>query len=138
MKTDDSSLQHGPERETVLCLDLLVPGVGELMGGSEREDRYERLEQNMIAAGLDMTAYQWYLDLRKSVINHPVFSSALVFSDCALTGCGLLVCSVILRYGSVPHSGFGLGFERFLRYITGVANVRDLIPVPRAPGAMHF
>lgn len=74
MKTDDTSLQDGPERETVLCLDLLVPGVGELMGGSEREDRYERLEQNMTAAGLDVAAYQWYLDLRKSahslLLNH--------------------------------------------------------------------
>ena len=68
MKTDDASLRDGSERETVLCLDLLVPGVGELLGGSEREDRYERLERNMAAAGLDVAAYQWYLDLRKSDI----------------------------------------------------------------------
>ena len=66
MKTDELSLRDGPQRETVLCLDLLVPAVGELMGGSEREDSYERLERNMTAAGLDVPAYQWYLDLRKS------------------------------------------------------------------------
>jgi len=90
----------------VLCFDLLVPGVGELIGGSEREDNYDRLKSQMLSAGLWLSDYDWYLDLRK--------------------------------YGSVPHAGFGLGFERFLRWITGIANVRDLIAVPRAPGNMRF
>ena len=106
MKADDSSRADGAERETVLCMDLLVPGLGELLGGSEREDRYDALRRRMEEAQLPLAQYQWYLDLR--------------------------------QYGSVQHSGFGLGFERYLRLITGVVNLRDLIPVPRAPGSMKF
>jgi asparaginyl-tRNA synthetase len=106
MKVDDSSRAEGVDRVTVLCMDLLVPGLGELIGGSEREDRYEALQRRMEEAKLPLEQYQWYLDLRK--------------------------------YGSVQHSGFGLGFERYLRLVTGVVNLRDLIPVPRGPGSLKF
>ncbi len=88
--------------KTVAAMDVLAPGIGEIIGGSQREERLEVLTQRMQEAGLDLETYAWYLDLR--------------------------------RYGSVPHAGFGLGFERLLSYITGVANIRDLIPFPRAPG----
>jgi len=89
------------DNKTVAAMDVLLPGVGEIVGGSQREDRVKVLEQRIVAAGLDANEYSWYLDLR--------------------------------RYGSVPHAGFGLGFERLIRYITGVANVRDVIPYARAP-----
>lgn len=87
---------------TVAAMDVLVPGIGELIGGSQREERYEMLERRMRAAGLDLDQYGWYLDLR--------------------------------RYGSVPHSGFGLGFERLVQFVTGMQNIRDVIPFPRTPG----
>ncbi len=90
------------DEKTVAAMDVLLPGVGEIVGGSQREDRADVLEQRIIAAGLNPREYDWYLDLR--------------------------------RYGTVPHAGFGLGFERLIRYITGVANVRDVIPYARAPG----
>jgi len=91
---------------TVAAMDILAPGIGEIIGGSQREDRIELLEQRMQAAGLNLEPYQWYLDLR--------------------------------RYGSVPHAGFGLGLERLLSYITGLGNVRDVIPFPRTPGNITF
>ena len=84
---------------TVRAMDLLVPRVGELIGGSEREDRPDRLEERMIAAGIDPHDYSWYLDL--------------------------------CRYGSTPHAGFGLGFERLMLLVTGMHNIRDVIPFPR-------
>lgn len=87
----------------VECFDLIIPGVGELIGGSVREERTSNLLSNMSAHGLDPALYSWYVDLRK--------------------------------FGTVPHAGFGLGFERLLRYVTGMANIRDLILVPRTPGA---
>lgn len=87
---------------TVAAMDVLAPGIGEIIGGSEREDRLEVLDARMDAARLDLQTYQWYRDLR--------------------------------RYGSVPHGGFGLGFERLISYVTGVNNVRDVIPFPRTPG----
>ena len=90
------------DNKTVAAMDILLPGVGEIVGGSQREDRFDVLESRIKSAGLDPNEYSWYLDLR--------------------------------RYGSVPHAGFGLGFERLIRYITGVANVRDVIPYARAPG----
>jgi asparaginyl-tRNA synthetase len=85
--------------KTVRGMDILVPGIGEIIGGSEREDDYETLKARMVEAGLNLEEYQWYLDLRK--------------------------------YGSVPHSGFGLGLERFVMWVTGMSNIRDVIPFPR-------
>lgn len=92
------------DQKTVAAMDVLLPGVGEIIGGSQREERFDILRQRLIEAGLPESEYSWYLDLR--------------------------------RYGSVPHAGFGLGFERLIRYITGVANVRDVIPYPRIPGSI--
>ena len=91
---------------TVAAADLLVPGVGELIGGSQREERLEVLEESMVRFGLNPQDYDWYLDLR--------------------------------RFGSVKHTGFGLGFERCLMYLTGMKNIRDVIPYPRAIGQMAF
>jgi asparaginyl-tRNA synthetase len=92
--------------KTVTAMDLLVPGIGEIVGGSQREERLEVLEQNMRRHKMDPGDYKWYLDLR--------------------------------RYGTVPHSGFGLGFERMLMFITGVSNIRDVIPFARTPGSAEF
>jgi asparaginyl-tRNA synthetase len=91
---------------TVRAMDVLVPRVGEIIGGSQREDRYDVLLQRLRAGGLDEKAYWWYLDLR--------------------------------RFGSVPHSGFGLGLERIMMYLTGLKNIRDVIPFPRTPGNADF
>jgi asparaginyl-tRNA synthetase len=92
--------------KTVAAMDVLAPGIGEIIGGSQREERLDVLTQRMRDSSLNPEEYSWYLDLR--------------------------------RYGSVPHAGFGLGFERLLSYITGVANVRDVIPFPRAPGQAKY
>jgi asparaginyl-tRNA synthetase len=92
--------------ETVAAMDLLVPRVGELIGGSQREERLDRLEQRMQELGMQREPYWWYLDIR--------------------------------RFGSVPHAGFGLGFERFLMTVTGVTNIRDVIPFPRTPKHLEF
>ncbi len=92
--------------KTVAAMDLLVPGVGELMGGSQREARLDILEQRMDGQGLNKADYAWYLDLR--------------------------------RFGSVPHAGFGLGFERLIQFATGMENVRDVIPFPRYPKHIDF
>jgi asparaginyl-tRNA synthetase len=92
--------------ETVAAMDVLVPGIGEIIGGSQREERLEVLEARMDEMNLDKAPYWWYLDAR--------------------------------RYGSVPHSGFGLGFERFLMMITGISNIRDVIPFPRTPSNIEF
>ncbi len=91
---------------TVRAMDVLVPGVGEIIGGSQREERLEVLEERMREQGLDPEQYSWYLDLR--------------------------------RYGTVPHSGFGLGLERVLLFVTGMSNIRDVIPFPRTPGNADF
>jgi asparaginyl-tRNA synthetase len=91
---------------TVGAMDVLAPGIGEIIGGSEREDRLEVLDSRMESSGIDKTVYQWYRDLRK--------------------------------YGGVPHAGFGLGLERFVSYVTGVNNVRDVIPFPRTPGHAEY
>ena len=91
---------------TVRGMDVLVPRIGELVGGSERENRLDVLEQKMAAFNIDKEAYWWYLDLR--------------------------------RYGSVPHSGFGLGFERMMMLITGISNIRDVSAYPRVPGYAEF
>ncbi|ETV66198.1 asparagine-tRNA ligase [Aphanomyces astaci] len=92
-----------PDRATVAGMDLLVPAVGELVGGSVREERLEVLEAKMRASGVDPNGLQWYLDLR--------------------------------RFGTVPHAGWGLGFERLVLFVTGMENIRDAIAVPRYPGA---
>jgi asparaginyl-tRNA synthetase len=94
------------DARTVAAMDLLVPGVGEIIGGSQREERLGALEARMDAMGISPREYEWYLDLR--------------------------------RYGSVPHSGFGAGFERLLMYITGLDNIRDVLPFPRTPGNLMF
>lgn len=88
--------------QTVAAMDILVPGIGEIIGGSQREERYNLLLARMQAAGIETDSYQWYLDLR--------------------------------RYGTVPHAGFGLGFERLVQFVTGMANIREVIPFPRTPG----
>lgn len=92
--------------KTVACMDLLVPRVGELIGGSQREHRLDRLLERMKECGIDEKTYSWYADLR--------------------------------RYGSVPHAGFGLGFERMLMYVTGMENIRDVELCPRVPGYAKF
>jgi len=92
--------------ETVRAMDVLVPRVGEIIGGSQREERLDVLESRMRECGLDPADYWWYVDLR--------------------------------RYGSVPHSGFGLGFERLIQLITGMQNIRDCIPFPRVPKSAEF
>ncbi len=94
------------DEKTVRAMDVLVPGLGEIIGGSEREERLDRLEKRIKELGLNSQDYWWYLDLRK--------------------------------FGSAPHSGFGLGFERLLLYITGMANIRDVIPYPRTPKLADF
>lgn len=92
--------------QTVRAMDLLMPGIGEVIGGSQREDRASVLQEKMEAKGLNPEHLDWYLDLR--------------------------------RYGGVPHSGFGLGLERLLIWMTGMGNVRDVIPFPRTPGSCRF
>jgi asparaginyl-tRNA synthetase len=92
--------------KTVRAMDVLAPGVGEIIGGSQREERLDVLEERMKEQKLDPAAYQWYLDLR--------------------------------RYGTVTHSGFGLGLERAILFLSGMANIRDVIPFPRTPGSAEF
>ena len=91
---------------TVAAMDVLAPGIGEIIGGSQREERLSVLDARMTDAGMDKDHYGWYRDLR--------------------------------RYGTVPHAGFGLGFERTVAYVTGLANVRDVIPFPRTPGNARY
>jgi asparaginyl-tRNA synthetase len=92
--------------KTVAAMDILAPKIGEIIGGSQREERLEVLEQRLQSVGLDPAPYWWYLDLR--------------------------------RYGTVPHAGFGLGFERVVQFMTGMGNIRDVIPFPRAPQEVEF
>jgi asparaginyl-tRNA synthetase len=99
-------MRKNDDGKTVAAMDLLVPGIGEIVGGSQREERLELLRENMAAHDLDEADYNWYVDLR--------------------------------RYGTVPHAGFGLGFERLLMFVTGVTNIRDVIPFPRTPGSAEF
>ena len=91
---------------TVAAMDVLAPGIGEIIGGSQREERLDRLDTRIAQFGLDPDHYQWYRDLR--------------------------------RYGTVPHAGFGLGFERLVVYVCGLSNIRDAIPYPRAPGHAEY
>ena len=99
-------MKMNPDNKTVAASDMLVPGIGELIGGSQREDDFEKLTARMNELKMDQTNYWWYLDLRK--------------------------------YGSVPHAGFGLGFERMMMYVTGMQNIRDVIPYPRTPKNCEF
>jgi asparaginyl-tRNA synthetase len=94
------------DNKTVAAMDVLAPGIGEIIGGSQREERLAVLDERIAATGLDPSAYGWYRDLR--------------------------------RYGTVPHAGFGLGFERTVAYVTGLSNVRDVIPFPRTPGNARY
>ena len=99
-------MKQNPDGKTVRACDVLVPGIGELNGGSEREEDYGKLLQAIKDRGMDESIYDWYLNLRK--------------------------------FGTVPHSGFGMGFERLIRYVTGMENIRDVIPYPRAPKLADF
>jgi asparaginyl-tRNA synthetase len=92
--------------ETECAMDVLLPKLGEIIGGSQREDDYEVLKKRMKAKELDTEHYQWYLDLR--------------------------------RFGTAPHAGFGLGFERLVQFVTGMENIRDVIPFPRTPKHARF
>jgi len=92
--------------KTVAAMDILVPRIGELIGGSQREERLDILERQMETQNLSKESYWWYLDSR--------------------------------RYGTVPHSGFGLGFERLLMLLSGITNIRDVIPFPRTPGNIEY
>jgi asparaginyl-tRNA synthetase len=94
------------DNKTVKAMDVLVPKIGEIIGGSQREDNYDVLVERIKEMGLNPDDYWWYLELRK--------------------------------FGSVPHSGFGLGFERLIQFVTGLANIRDVIPFPRTPGNVTF
>ncbi|MGL4986327.1 MAG: asparagine--tRNA ligase [Treponemataceae bacterium] len=99
-------MKQNDDGKTVRAMDILVPGIGEIIGGSERESDYQKLYNRIVELDLNPEDYWWYMDLRK--------------------------------YGTVPHAGFGLGFERILRYITGMGNLRDVIPFPRAPKLADF
>lgn len=99
-------MKLNPDNKTVAAMDCLVPGIGEIVGGSQREEDYDKLEKRINESGLDMDSYDWYMDLRK--------------------------------YGSVVHSGYGLGFERLIMYITGIENIRDVLPFPRTVHHCEF
>ena len=99
-------MRMNEDQKTVAAVDVLVPGIGELIGGSQREERLDMLEKRIVELGLNPESYSWYLDLR--------------------------------RYGTVPHAGFGLGFERLIMYLTGMSNIRDVLPFPRTAGSAEF
>ena len=99
-------MKQNPDGKTVAAADLLAPGIGEIIGGSQREEDYDKLISRMKELDMPLENYDWYLDLRK--------------------------------YGSCVHSGFGLGFERAIMYLTGMQNIRDVIPFPRTPKNCDF
>ncbi len=99
-------MRQNDDGRTVAAMDVLAPGIGEIIGGSQREERLDLLERRIVEMGLPLAPYWWYLDLR--------------------------------RYGTVPHAGFGLGFDRAVNYVTGMKNIRDVIPFPRAPKLADF
>jgi asparaginyl-tRNA synthetase len=99
-------MRTNEDNKTVAATDLLVPGIGELIGGSQREEREEVLRNRIEEMGMNMEDYWWYLELRK--------------------------------YGETKHSGYGLGFERLIMYLTGMSNIRDVIPFPRTTGNAEF
>ena len=99
-------MRQNDDGKTVTAMDVLVPGIGEVIGGAQREERLDQLTENMKFHKLRPEDYWWYVDLR--------------------------------RFGTVPHAGFGLGFERLLMFLTGVSNIRDVIPFGRTPGNAEF
>lgn len=99
-------MRANDDGRTVAAMDILFPGIGEIVGGSQREERLDLLVARMESLGMGLDEYQWYLDLR--------------------------------RYGSAPHAGFGLGFERIVQFVTGMKNIREVIPFPRTPGSAAF
>ena len=99
-------MRMNDDRRTVAAMDLLAPGVGEIIGGSQREERYDELVARIQELGMDPKDYWWYLDLRK--------------------------------FGGVSHAGYGLGFERMIMYLTGMSNIRDVLPFPRVPKWAEF
>ncbi|MDD1749353.1 MAG: hypothetical protein LUO89_05690, partial [Methanothrix sp.] len=99
-------MRLNPDGKTVAAMDVLAPKIGEIIGGSQREERLETLKERMRDSNVPLENLQWYLDLR--------------------------------RFGSAPHAGFGLGFERMVQYLTGMTNIRDVIPCPRAPQTIGF
>jgi asparaginyl-tRNA synthetase len=105
MRLNDAGTDGAPG-DTVAAMDVLVPKIGEIIGGSQREERLDKLDERIEEMGLPAKEYWWYRDLR--------------------------------RYGTVPHAGFGLGFERLVLFVTGMQNIRDVIPFPRAPKQAEF
>ena len=99
-------MRMNDDNKTVAAADCLVPGIGEIIGGSQREERLDLLESRIRELGMDPKDYWWYCDLR--------------------------------RYGACKHAGFGLGFERMVMYLTGVSNIRDVLPHPRTVGSADF
>ena len=99
-------MRQNDDDKTVAAMDVLFPGIGEIVGGSQREERKDRLESRMTEMNIPHEELQWYLDTR--------------------------------RFGTVPHSGYGLGFERMIQFVTGMGNIRDVIPFPRTPGNCEF
>ena len=99
-------MRQNDDGKTVAAMDLLAPGVGEIMGGSQREERMDILNARIQELGMDMQNYWWYMDMRK--------------------------------FGGVKHAGYGLGFERMIMYLTGMSNIRDVLPFPRTPKSAEF
>lgn len=99
-------MRQNDDGKTVAAMDVLAPGIGEIIGGSQREERLDKLDERIEEMGLPKEEYWWYRDLR--------------------------------RYGTVPHAGFGLGLERLIQFVTGMGNIRDVIPFPRAPRQAEF
>jgi asparaginyl-tRNA synthetase len=99
-------MRQNDDNKTVAAMDILAPGIGEIVGGSQREERLDVLEKRMKEMNVPVDQMQWYLDIR--------------------------------RFGTVPHSGFGLGFERVVQFVTGMTNIRDVIPFPRYPKHIEY
>ena len=99
-------MRQNDDGKTVAAMDILAPGIGEIVGGSQREERLDKLEERMKEMNVPVEELQWYLDTR--------------------------------RFGSCPHAGFGLGFERLIQFVTGMSNIRDVIPFPRFPKNADF